>query len=154
MSLPEWNADGRMSPGIHAASFAEVAARFGTGSNVRRGLLILLRELVAAAGSYPTLKRILLWGSFVTDKPEPGDLDYSVVVAYTHSKTQIAAEHRRFFIPADARQFYGTDTNYLLIPDYPLASYSDRMELLLQGRDRRPCGIVEISLRGEEKHQP
>jgi hypothetical protein len=56
-------------------------------------------------------------------------------------------------IPFEARQFYGADTGYLLIRDYPLDLYIERLEFQCQ-RQRVPCGIVEISLRGEVKGEP
>src|SRR5918998_1313619 len=106
MPVPDFEAGGFLPPGIHAASFAEVGARFGVGSEARERQAELLRLVVSAAKFYPTIKRILLWGSFVTAKREPNDLDYSLVVSITHARAQIAPEHRRFLVSHEARQFY------------------------------------------------
>jgi hypothetical protein len=147
--LPDFGADGYLPPGIHAASFAEVQARFGVGSEARERQIGLLQQVVEAAKSYPTIKRILVWGSFVTAKREPNDLDYSVIVSVTHDLVQIAPEHRRFLAPLEARQFYGVDKNYLIIQDYPLEDYIDHVDFLCRTRRRQPRGIIEISVRGE-----
>ncbi|MFQ6042153.1 MAG: hypothetical protein ACE5PV_14950 [Candidatus Poribacteria bacterium] len=48
----------------------------------------LLRRVVEAAKAYDTIKRVLIWGSFVTAKLEPADLDFSVVVSITHWQTK------------------------------------------------------------------
>lgn len=149
MSQPDLESDGYLPPGIHAASFHQVEECFGVGSEARERQAELLRLLIEAARSYPTIKRVLLWGSFVTDKPEPNDLDYSIVVSVGHPLTQVAPEHRRFFVPSDARRFYGADANYLVIYDYPLERYIERMDFLCHRRDKQPCGIVEIHLHGE-----
>jgi hypothetical protein len=109
----------------------------------------LLRRVVEASFPYPTVKRVLVWGSFVTDKTEPNDLDYSVVVSSEHHRRDVAEEHRRFLVPAVARQHYGVDTGYLLMRDYPLEFYIEQVDFICQTKGRDSCGIVEISIRGE-----
>jgi Family of unknown function (DUF6932) len=148
MPLPELNTQGNLPPGVHAASLKEVQTRFGMGSEPRQLQSHLLELVVEAALSYRTIKRVLIWGSFVTAKVEPNDLDYSLVVSVEHSQTRIVTEHQRFVVPFAARQYYGTDAGYLLIRDYPFERYIERMDFI-GNRNRVPCGIVEISLRGE-----
>jgi hypothetical protein len=104
---------------------------------------------VEAALLYSTIKRVLVWGSLVTAKAEPNDLDYSLVVSVDHSQARIAVEHERFLVPFAARRYYGTDAGYLLIRDYPLEAYVERMAFVCQS-DGRPRGIVEIGLHGEK----
>jgi hypothetical protein len=148
MALPDFRPDGTLPPGIHAASLAEVRSRFGTTSPTRQAKSDLLAEVVAAALHYPTVKRVLVWGSFVTAKPEPDDLDNAVIVSVGHDLTEVTEAHRRLLVPFEARRAYGIDPGYLVIRDYPLGSYIERLDFLCQ-RYRRPYGIVEISLRGE-----
>ncbi len=149
MSLPDFNKDGYLPPGIHAASLAEVVKRFGTASEARSKQAELLRQVVEAAKSYTTIKRVLVWGSFVTNKQKPADLDYSIVVSVNHGQTKIEDEHRRFFVPSEARLRYGVDRGYLVIPDYPLEIYIEFLDFLCHTRTRRERGIVEINIRGE-----
>ena len=149
MPLPELTANGTLPPGLHAPGLSEVEARFGTGSEARVLQFGLLSAVVAATRSYETIKRVLIWGSFITAKPEPNDLDYSVVVAATHRPEIVLPEHRRFFSPVEARMFYGVDKSYLLIPDYPLEQFADKVDFIGHSRDKSVCGIVEISLWGE-----
>ena len=149
MPIPELNSDGYLPPGIHAATLRETLARFGVGAASRRQKSELLRLAVEAAQMYPTIKRVLVWGSFVTAKPEPNDLDYSIVVSVDHPRAIIAPPHRRFFVPVEARQFYGVDKAYLELGDYPLITYTEQLIFICATRRRQPCGIIEISLRGE-----
>jgi len=149
MPPPELDADGLLPPGIHAAAFAEIRARFGAGLPARERQTELLRQIVEAAKAYPTIKRVLLWGSFASSKSEPNDLDYSIIVSVDHDETRVSSEHNRFFLPFDARLFYGADRNYLVIKDYPLGEYVERMDFLCRTRRGRPRGILEINLRGE-----
>lgn len=64
---------GYLPPGVHNADWNEMAERFG-GNDVREGLLhnlLMACHNLAAAGC----TELLLDGSFVTAKPEPGDYD-------------------------------------------------------------------------------
>jgi hypothetical protein len=149
MSLPDFDKNGYLPPGIHAASLAEVVKRFGTGFQTRSKQAELLRQVVEAAKAYTTIKRVLVWGSFVTTKLEPADLDYSIVVSITHRQTKIKDEHHRFFVPHEARLRYGVDRGYLVIPDYPLDIYIEFMDFLCHTRERRERGIVEVNIHGE-----
>jgi hypothetical protein len=149
MPLPGFESGGYLPPGIYEVPLAEVRTRFGIGSQARQQQFTLVQRIVEAARPYPTIKRLLVWGSFVTAKPEPGDLDYSIVVSVEHPQARIARQHRRFFVAADARRYYGADRSYLVIKDYPLDVYVDRLDCLCQTRDGLPRGIVEINIRGE-----
>lgn len=154
MPLPELAPEGFLPPGIHPATFVEVESRFGAGSEARERQTRLLREVRDAARRYATVKRILVWGSYVTAKSEPNDLDYSIVVSVGHERAPIAPEHRRFFIPYEAKQYYGVDRGYLVIRDYPLETYVELLDFLCHTRVGHACGIVEIQVRGEFAGEP
>ena len=149
MALPAFQRDGCLPPGIHAATLAEVLDRFGTGSPARQEQGQLLAFVVQAAVKYETIKRVLVWGSFVTTKAEPGDLDYSLVTSGSHTLRALAETDRRFLDPAAARAYYGVDRGYLLVADYPIETYIERLDFVITSRLRLRYGIVEISLRGE-----
>lgn len=91
MALPDLDNEGFLPPGIHAASLAEIRTRFGSGSAARERQGELLRQIVEAAGKYETIKRILVWGSFVTAKCEPNDLDYSCSLGWDTGLAQSGA---------------------------------------------------------------
>lgn len=149
MPLPALLPTGYLPPGIHAATLREVQERFGAGSNVRRRQRDLLQHVVNAAHEYASIKRVLVWGSFVSSKLEPEDLDYSLIVSIEHGRTDVQRGHRRFLVPADARRYYGVDRSYLVIKDYPLDVYAERLDFICRNREQVPRGIVEISLWGE-----
>jgi hypothetical protein len=148
MPIPDFTPSGLLPPGIYAATLQEVRERYGQGSHARQQRSRLLQRVVEAAIVYRAIKRVLVWGSYVTTEPEPNDLDYSLIVSVEHDQAQLAAAHRRFVVPFAARRSYGVDAGYLVIRDYPLEAYIERLDFICQ-RSRVPCGIVEISLRGE-----
>jgi hypothetical protein len=72
--IPRCNDDGYLPPGIHPATLDEIAARFGQESEIRQVQMDSVRWLVDLARRVGAL-RIVVNGSFVTDKLEPNDVD-------------------------------------------------------------------------------
>ena len=74
--IPDFDELGNLTPGIHVATWDEIVQRFGWTSRRREllaGLNVAL-ELLREAGC----RRVLVNGSFVTDKDEPGDIDVAL----------------------------------------------------------------------------
>lgn len=71
--LPPLSIEGLLPPGIHAAEWPDLAARFGYNSR-RRVLLSGFRDLCISLSS-AGCPMVWLDGSFVTDKELPGDYD-------------------------------------------------------------------------------
>ncbi len=77
--IPPCNDDGYLPPGIHPATLEEIAAQFGHGSELRQVQMQSLRwlgDLARRAG----VQRIVVNGSFVTDKLEPNDVDCVLLI--------------------------------------------------------------------------
>jgi hypothetical protein len=72
--IPGFNDDGQLPPGIHSATLEEIAARFGREPELRRVQMESLRWLVDLAKRVG-VQRVIVNGSFVTDKWEPNDID-------------------------------------------------------------------------------
>jgi hypothetical protein len=77
--IPHYNDDGYLPPGIHPATLEEIAARFGPESELRQVQMESLRWLIDLA-QRAGVKRIVVNGSFVTDKLEPNDVDCVVLI--------------------------------------------------------------------------
>ena len=78
--LPAFNQNGNLPEGIHVVTEDEVFARFATPSARRQWLGEQLHSLLALAQSTGQLARVFLWGSFVTNKEIPNDLDVLLVM--------------------------------------------------------------------------
>jgi hypothetical protein len=77
--IPAFRPDGYLPESVHRATEAEVTFRFGSSTPRRRRLAIRVRrwiELARADGA----PRLLIDGSFVTDKPEPRDVDAVILL--------------------------------------------------------------------------
>lgn len=76
--LPEFCNDGNLPSGEYSVSFNTLAERFGGPSPIRRRLTRALENLL------PVLKgmalEIYIFGSYITRKPAPSDLDIFVIL--------------------------------------------------------------------------
>ena len=77
--IPPYNDDGYLPAGIHLAKLEEISARFGQGSDLRHAQMESVKWLVDLARRAGAT-RIVLNGSFVTDKFEPNDVDCVLLI--------------------------------------------------------------------------
>jgi hypothetical protein len=141
--IPDFDENGKLPPGIHWATYSEFTDRFGTTLRRLRlitGLKLAMEQLQAAGCQF-----IYINGSFVTEKPNPGDFDAcwdanGVDINYLESlapvlynpqrqqKAKYGGEFFRSDLPADS---YGT-------------SYLDFFQF--DTRMNTPKGIIAIDL--------
>jgi hypothetical protein len=77
---PRFNEVADLPLGIHVASLQEVLEHFGQ-ANLRRTVLgQRLQRVYAAVRQTGCLAPFILFGSFVTAKPDPGDIDIFLLV--------------------------------------------------------------------------
>ena len=87
--IPAFSEEGYLPPGLHGATVDEIHARFGREPELRRVQMESLRwliELARRAGA----RRIVVNGSFVTDKLEPNDVDCVLLVGPGFPRDQAA----------------------------------------------------------------
>ena len=88
--IPPFRPDGYLPEGVHLAGESEAVFCFGSSTPRRRRLAVRLRRWVALAREVHA-PRFLLDGSFVTAKPEPGDID-AVILLPADFAARVAAE--------------------------------------------------------------
>ncbi len=76
--IPDFDEQGYLPAGVHLASLDEIEARFGRQSEVRRVQMESLRWLVELAKKAGA-SRLVINGSFVTERPEPNDVDCALL---------------------------------------------------------------------------
>lgn len=86
MPIPPLNEDGLLPPGIHDCSLRELGERFGTfhSTDRRPRLYEKLQEYLIQVRSTGLVVAIIVNGSFVTSKPDPGDIDLIIVLPSHH----------------------------------------------------------------------
>lgn len=80
MTLPSLNEHGDLPVDIHKATLAEVIERFGQGTQQRRVVTQRLVHIYNLAQSTGYVDEFLVFGSYVSDKPEPGDVDIVLIM--------------------------------------------------------------------------
>jgi len=107
VALPVFNEDGDLPPGIHRATLAEVVERLGQGSFRRRVVadrLIRIYQLAAMTGK---LARFVIFGSFVTTKAEPNDVDIILLMEDTFDLALVTGEAALVFQHMEAEVCFG-----------------------------------------------
>src|SRR5215204_4715142 len=96
--IPDLVERGYLPPGVHPATLTEVIEPFGSGSEVRGAeaqSLMWLAALVSAAG----ISRLLVNGSFVTDRREPNHVDCVLLQGPTYRVGREAARELAAGLP-------------------------------------------------------
>ncbi len=144
MALPPFNHHGDLPEGLHKASLAEVLERFGPGSEARRettAVLQAIHDLVTATGK---LQRFVIFGSYITAKAEPQDVDVVLVMKDDFSMDACDEQTRILFDHQRAEGEMGASIFWLC----PSALLRGSLEDFLLGwgtkRDLTLRGIVEV----------
>lgn len=95
--LPEFNATGDLPPGVYAASLSTVITRFGTHTDQRKLLAQRLERIHQISAETGHLARFIVFGSFVTEKPEPNDVDVFMIMDDDFDLGSLVGEPRLLF---------------------------------------------------------
>lgn len=107
MPLPAFTATGDLPPGVHAATLAETLARLGSGTPERVAAGQRLAAIHRLALSTGKVRRVVVFGSFVTAKPAPGDVDVFLVMEDDFAVATVAGEAAAVFDHALADERLG-----------------------------------------------
>jgi hypothetical protein len=111
--LPQFNNFGDLPPGLHAGELGEVLHRFGVGSTRRALLAERLRRLRQLASSTGKVSQFLVFGSFVTEKSEPNDVDVFLLMDDSFDVKTLSGETRLLFDHGTAQSHFGASVFWL-----------------------------------------
>jgi hypothetical protein len=132
--IPDFNDDGYLPPGVHRATLEEIAARFGTNSELRRVQMESLRWLVDLAIQVGAV-RIVVNGSFTTDKLEPNDVDCILLAG------------SRFPLDASAQAELAIGLPFINMEIVDAATFDHFVNHIYgTDRDEIPKGVIEVVL--------
>ncbi len=97
MAFPEFNENGDLPVYIYKATLSEVLAHFGKGSLQRQVVAKRLVKIYWLVKSTNHLERFIIYGSFVTAKPNPDDVDIFLVMDDDFEKDSFSGDVRRVF---------------------------------------------------------
>jgi len=143
MPIPDFRPDGYLPLGVHLATEEEVAQRLGKATERRRALMGRISVWLALARALGA-QRLLLDGSFVTAKPEPGDVD-AVCWLPSHFEDQYLAQ-----VPEAVRlyEMLATRSPAELFGVFGAKRWEEWIEFFSQTRevDGRLKGLVEVGV--------
>ena len=141
--LPEFNRDGNLPEGLHQADEEEVLLRFATSSVRRKWLGEQLRHLLNAAKATGFLHRVILWGSLVTSKESPNDINVLLIMNDAFASEQVLGDTKLLFDYTQAKIRFTADVFWtkVSIEQTILDLWLDTYQI---GRDFKRRGIVEV----------
>ncbi len=108
MALPPLTEDGELPLGVHAASLREVLDQFGIGPAQRKAVALRLARVYRIAQATGHLARFVVFGSFVSNKLEPNDVDVFLIMADTFDATHLKGDAPLLFDHAAAQAHFGS----------------------------------------------
>ena len=111
--LPAFGESGDLPPGVHCATLRETLTRFGVGPTRRRAVARRLEYIFGLATATGHLARFIVFGSFVTAKPEPNDVDVLLLMDDAFDIGKIGGETRLLFDHAPAQAYFGASVFWL-----------------------------------------
>ena len=145
MPLPYFNSRGDLPEGLHPATISEVILRFGSGTSQRQAVtsrLLRIHDLVKSTGK---LKRFIVFGSYVTDEPEPNDIDIFLVMAEGFNIDDYTDDTCDIFRHGQAQVEFGASI-FWVGQGTSLTSIDDLIAVWQMKRDQTKRGIVEVIL--------
>jgi Nucleotidyltransferase domain. len=120
VAIPGFNKIGDLPVGVHPVTLGECLERFGQGNERRPRVSATLVEICRLANGTGKLDRVILFGSYVTTKTEPRDIDIILVmkddfdVEKCDASTQLLFDHSRADLQFGASVFLDSPGNVIV----------------------------------------
>src|SRR6185437_15483419 len=132
-----------LPPGVHPATLSEVLGRFGQGSIQRRAVADRLSRLYQLADSTGHLARFVVFGSFVTTKADPNDVDIILLMEDSFDLASVTDEAALVFQHMEADAHFGASV-FWARRSGALGGEQAMLEYWQARREGGQRGIVEI----------
>lgn len=144
MALPEFNEHGELPSGVHKATIDEVTTRFGKGSGQRLKVTDHLKHIYQIARATGKLEQLIIFGSYVTAKPEPNDIDVVLIFSDDFDVSTCSEETRLLLDHGRAADVFGASIFWIR----PSLLFLETLDEFIAGwqvkRDQTRRGIVEV----------
>ncbi len=140
---PAFNSDGDLPIGIHQATLNEILQYFGTGTLQRELVGQQLERIFILANSIGQVARFIVFGSFVTAKPIPGDVDVFLLMENSFDVTQVHGEASLVFDPQKAQEVFGASV-FWIRKQLIIGNEQEAVEDWQIKRNKSRRGIVEV----------
>ena len=144
MPLPNLNHDGELPEGIHQATIDEVVARFGSGTEQRIIVTERLQRIYQLAKATGHLQQLLIFGSYITAKPKPNDIDVVIIFDDNFDMTVCSEDVKKLLNHQQAATEFGASVFWIR----PSLLFLETIDEFIAGwqvkRDGTRRGIIEV----------
>ena len=142
MALPEFDKQGDLPEG--GATLNEVLARFGHGTPQRQNVTARLNRVLEVARGTGKLERCIIFGSYITAKPEPNDIDILLVMRDEFEEQDYDPDTFPMFDHSRAQRELGASL-FVIRPGFIIGEGVDQFIAHWQvKRDLSRRGIVDV----------
>ena len=147
--IPEFQKDGNIPKGLYKATLQEVREVFGTGSAKRKLLIGNLENIIELAKSTGKLERVIIWGSFISNKDFPQDIDLLLIMRGDFDLDANPPEVKRVFDYVQGRIVFNADIFWTKssIGEEAIGLWIETYQMT---RDFESRGIVEATINDKE----
>ncbi|HLM00138.1 MAG TPA: hypothetical protein VK400_03720 [Pyrinomonadaceae bacterium] len=143
MKLPGFNENGDLPAGVYTATLQELLEHFGKSSLQRRLVGERLKKIYLLAGQTNQVLRFIVYGSFITAKENPNDVDIFMLMEDGFNPDNVFGKNRLIFKHLTTQEYEGASifwaTKSGIIGD---------VDVFIEGwqtkRDKTRRGIVEV----------
>ncbi|HEX7723047.1 MAG TPA: hypothetical protein VF397_12870 [Pyrinomonadaceae bacterium] len=140
---PDLNLNGDLPVGIYQATVEEIIEYFGAGTLQRQLVARRLQRIYNLAAGTGQLARFIVFGSFITNKSAPNDVDIFMLMEDTFDLSRISGEAAIIFHNRAAQNWEGASIFWIR----RMAAIGGEEEALKDWqikRDGSRRGIVEV----------
>lgn len=137
---PEFDRNGDLPVGIHKATIIEVMEYFGTSTLKRR---VMAQRLELVYNFTCQLARFVIFGSFVTNKPDPNDVDIFMLMEDTFDANIVVGKASIIFNHMAAQNAEGASV-FWIRRMAAIGGEQTAIEYWQSKRDKTKRGIVEV----------
>ena len=146
MPLPNLNHAGELPEGLHRATIDEVIAQFGSGTSQQEIMTARLRRIHQLANDTNHLQRLIIFGSYITSKPEPNDIDLALIFDDDFDMSACTESAKRLLNHQQATNEFGASVFWIR----PSLLFLETIDEFILGwqvkRDGTRRGIVEVTI--------
>ena len=140
---PDFDSNGDLPLGIHQATISEVVQHFGTSTLQRQILSSRLERIYNLARSTGQVARFVIFGSFVTAKPTPNDVDIFMLMEDTFDANYVTGEAAMIFDHTATQNAQGASV-FWIRRMAAIGGEQTTLEYWQIKRDKTKRGIVEV----------
>ena len=144
MALPNLNHAGELPIGIYQATIDEVIARFGSGTLQREIVTARLQRIYQIAKDTGNLQQLIIFGIYITAKPEPNDVDVVIIFSDDFDLTVCSENVKRLLNHQKAENEFGASIFWIRPSLLLLETLDEFIEGWQVKRDGTRRGIIEV----------